>query len=123
VGSTFTVQVVATDAANLANAPFTLVYDPLFLEFVGAAEGDLLKKDGKPASLKTSVDKENGQVAVTLGRAAGTGGVSGSGTLLTAQFRAKSKGPASLGFTGVNLTDAAGKRQEAVPYNTIVEVQ
>jgi general secretion pathway protein D len=101
----------------------TLVYDPKFLDFAGAAEGIFLKRDGKPTLFRTVLDKTTGQVTIVLNRVGDAGGVSGSGTLLTATFKARNQGPASIGFVGVNLADPAGKPLEAVPYNTVVEVK
>ncbi|KAF0218296.1 MAG: proteinral secretion pathway protein [Geobacteraceae bacterium] len=123
VNDQFTVEIKASDVSNLYNAPFILVYDPIFLDFVGAAEGSFLKQDGKPTSFRTTVDKNTGQVTIALNRVGDVGGVSGAGTLLTATLKARNKGPASFGFMGVNFTDPAGKPLDAVPYNAVVEVQ
>ena len=119
----FRVDVQVTNAAGLYKSPFTMVYDPIFVEFVGAAEGLLLKQDGKPTTFQSSVDKNTGQVTVTVARVGDAGGITGSGALMTATFRAKNQGPASFGFLGVNLLDSAGKVQEAIPFNTVVEVK
>ena len=123
VNDQFTVEVRVADAKNLYNAPFTLVYDPIFVDFVGIEEGGFLKKDGKPTQFRTSVDKNNGQVAVTLNRTGDAPGAGGAGTLATATFKAKNQGPASLGFIGVNFSAPGGKPLEALPYNTAVEVK
>lgn len=123
VNEQFTVEVVTADAANLYSAPFVLVYDPIFVELVGVAEGGFLKQDGKPTQFSSKVDKNSGQVTVGLARIGDVVGVNGSGTLLTATFRAKNQGPASLGFMGVNFTAPGGKALEAIPFNTIVEVK
>lgn len=119
----FRVDVQVTNAAGLYKAPFTMVYDPIFVEFLSAAEGMLLKQDGKPTAFQANVDKNIGQITVTAERVGKVGGVNGSGMLMTANFRAKNQGPASFGFLGVNLFDAAGKVQEAIPFNTVVEVK
>lgn len=119
----FTVALQVTDAVNLYGTPFTLVYDPNFLEFVGASEGDLLRKDGKPTIFKATDDKVAGKVVVGLTRIGSVGGVNGSGILAQATFKAKNKGPASIGFTGVNFLGPAAKQLEVIPYNAVVDVQ
>ncbi|GFE58752.1 cohesin domain-containing protein [Geobacter sp. AOG1] len=123
VSDQFRVEIKVSDARNLYNAPFTLVYDPLFLDFVGIEEGPFLKSDGKPTLFKTSLDANGGQVAVTLGRVGDVPGVTGSGTIVTALFKAKNQGPASLGFINANFAAPGGKPLETLPYNTAVEVQ
>jgi general secretion pathway protein D len=123
VNDQFRVEIKVSDAKNLYNAPFTLVYDPLFLDFVGIEEGPFLKSDGKPTLFKTSLDANGGQVAVTLGRVGDVPGVTGAGTIVTAIFKAKNQGPASLGFLNANFVAAGGKPLETLPYNTAVEVQ
>ncbi|WP_243371221.1 cohesin domain-containing protein [Geotalea sp. SG265] len=123
VNDQFTVEVKAANAANLISAPFTLAYDPIFLELVGVTEGPLMKKDGKPTTFRPTIDKTTGQVAVNLFRSPDTGGVSGSGTLVTVTFKAKNQGPASMGFLDTNFSAVGGKPVEAVAYSAVVQVQ
>ncbi len=122
-GEQFMAEIKISDAKSLLNAPFVLVYDPAFLEFQAAAEGDFLNRDGKSTTFKSTVDKNTGQVTITSARQPGDGGIGGAGTLLTASFKAKSKGPASLGFMSVKFTDAGGKIIETIPYNTVIEIK
>jgi general secretion pathway protein D len=122
-GDQFTVEVRAADVKNLYTAPFTLTFDPIFAEFVSAVEGDLLKIDGKPTSFLSSPDKNTGRVVVGTGRTGNVGGVSGTGSLLTATFKAKSKGPASFGLTGVNFIAPTGQKLDVVPYNAVVDIK
>ena len=55
-----------------------------------------MKQDGKPTTFSSKADSASGAVTVSVARSAGSGGVSGSGTLVTFQFRAANQGPASL---------------------------
>lgn len=119
----FTIEVQVSNAANVFKAPFTMVYDPIFVEFVGATEGGFLKQGGTQTTFQTTVDKNTGQIAVTMNRAGDASGVNGSGPLMTATFKARNQGPASFGFLGVNLADKEGKVQETIPFNTVVEVK
>lgn len=119
----FIVEIKATDAVGLQNAPFVLAYDPIFVEYVGAAEGSLLRQDGKPVTFRVADDKNTGQVTFALNRPADSGGVNGSGTLATVTFRARNQGPASFGLMAVNFTGQGGKQFDVLPYNSVVEVK
>jgi general secretion pathway protein D len=119
----FAVEVRVTDTNGLASAPFILQYDPIFVEFLRADEGGLMKQDGKPTSFQASDDRNVGRLTVSLSRPGNTGGVNGTGTLMTATFKARNRGPASFGLTGVNFAGPTGQTLDVVPYNTIVEVK
>ena len=123
VGQQFTVEVKADGVKELYSAPFNLIYDPLFAEFVSATEGGFLKQDGKPTTFSAVNDPAGGKVAITLHRTGDVGGVTGNGVLLTATFKAKNAGPLNLGFSSVNFTEVAGKNLPMVPYNVLVDVK
>ncbi len=123
VGEQFAVEVRGTNLQNIYSAPFTLVYDPLFVDFVGVVEGGLLKQDGKPTVFQSSVDPATGRLTVTLSRVGQVVGVSGAGTLVTVQLRAKKAGPASLGLQNLNFTAAGGTPLEMLPYSALVEIK
>lgn len=123
LGGQFKVEVKVSDVKGLAKAPFILLYDPIFIEYVGAAEGNFLNRDGKPTTFNALADKAAGRVVITMDRGAAGDGVDGSGTLLTATFMAKNKGPASLGLQNVKFVDQANRPLEIIPYNTVVEVK
>ncbi|RNC68774.1 MAG: type II secretion system protein [Desulfuromonadales bacterium] len=120
LGSQFKVEIKASDMKGLAKAPFILLYDPIFIDYVAATEGNLLNRDGKPTTFNALADKGTGRVTITMGR---TEGIDGSGTLLTATFTAKNKGPASLGLQNVKFVDQANRPLDVIPYNTVVEVK
>lgn len=122
LGAKFQVEIRVSDVKGLMNAPFVLLYDPIFIDYEGAVEGTFLKRDGKPTSFSAVADKGKGRVTVTMGRTAAEG-IDGAGSLLTATFVAKNKGPASLGLQNVTFTDQANKPITVVPYNTVVEVK
>lgn len=122
VGSQFKVEVRVSDVKGLIKAPFVLLYDPIFIEYVGAVEGTFLNRDGKPTSFSAQADKGKGRVEISMGRT-GAEGIDGAGPLLTATFSAKNKGPASLGLQSVTFTDQANRPIDIIPYNTVVEVK
>jgi general secretion pathway protein D len=123
VGKQFSVDVKVNDVRELSSAPFVLTYDPIFVEFVSAAEGGFLKKDSKPTTFFSRADAASGSVAIGLARGAGVGGVSGEGTLVSAVFRAKNQGPASFGFRNVNFASADGKPLTMLPFSVVVDIK
>lgn len=123
VGQQFSLDIKISDVTDLANAPFVLTYDPIFVDFVSISEGTLLKKDGKPTTFSSKADAAAGTVTVSLARVAGNGGVSGVGTLATASFRAKNQGPASFAFRNPAFTSSYGSALNILPFSTAVDIR
>ncbi len=123
IGQQFYVDIKAADVQDLAGAPFVLTYDPARVEFVSATEGDFLKRGGQPTVFSVAAVPASGTLTVKLERTAKVNGVTGTGTLTSALFRAKSKGAASFGFRSVNFTTSDGKPHEVLPFSTAVDVR
>ncbi len=123
VGQQFTIEVKAEGLKDLYGAPFTLIYDPIFAEYLGGAEGAFLKQDGKPTTFIAVNDPTGGKVVVNLTRVGDVGGATGNGVLMKATFKAKNTGPLNLGFSTVNFTAVGGKSILMVPYNVLVDVK
>jgi general secretion pathway protein D len=112
VGDEFTLRIQADQARDLYSAPFYLQYDPQTLEFINLAEGKFLNQDGKPTAFIYSVQPDTGLIIVGLSRLGEIAGVSGSGILALATFRAKNPGQATIAFQNVDFRDA---RFEQIP--------
>lgn len=123
VGQQFTLDIKVSEVVDLVNAPFVLTYDPIFTEFVSAAEGSFLKQGGKTTTFSSRVDSASGTVTVNLTRGAGSGGVSGAGSLASLVFRAKNQGPAGFGFRSVSFTSADGRPVTVLPFSTAIEIK
>lgn len=119
----FTVGVLAERVEKLYSAPFTLVYDPLFVDFLAAVEGNLLNKDGKQTLFRVTNDPRNGRVTVGMTRVGDVGGVSGSGPLVSALFKAKKSGQTSIGIMGPNFRAPGNQPVEVTPFNALVDVR
>ncbi|GAM10649.1 type IV pilus biogenesis and competence protein PilQ [Geobacter sp. OR-1] len=119
----FVIDIKATEVSGLKSAPFILAYDPIFVEFVGASPGDLLKSDGKQPAFRAANDKSTGQVTFNISSSDDTSAVSGSGKIASVTFKARNQGPASFGLMGVNFIGLGGRQIETLPYNTVVEVK
>lgn len=123
VGQQFSLDIKVSDVKDLASSPFVLTYDPVFVDFVAITEGAFLKNDGKPTAFSSKTDSAAGTVTVTAVRAAGNTGVSGSGTLATASFRAKNQGPASFAFRNAAFLTSYGAAVNILPFSTAVDIR
>jgi general secretion pathway protein D len=123
VGQQFYVDIKAGDVQNLAGAALVLSYNAKLVDYVSAAEGPFLKKDGKPTLYSATANAAEGTLTIKLSRTPNSGGMSGAGTLASALFRAKGKGTASYYFQSVNFTSADGKPHEMLPFSTAVNVR
>jgi general secretion pathway protein D len=123
IGQVFTLDVKATSISDLSGAPFVLTYDPIFVEFISASEGDFLRKDGVATVFGSAVSAATGTVSINLARAPGKAGASGAGTLASLTFRAKQKGPASFGFRNVSFTSSDNRPLSVLPFSAAVEIK
>jgi general secretion pathway protein D len=123
VGQQFSIEVKISDVKDLANAPFVLTYDPVFVDYISIAEGAFMKKDGKPTVFSGKADSASGVVSVTLKRAAGNEGVSGAGVLASVSFRAKNQGPASFAFRNSSFTSSFSAPLNILPFSTAVDIR
>src|SRR6266567_26816 len=123
VNDQFRVEVAVSEVTNLYNARFALEYDPALVDVVEVGEGPFLKKDGKPTTFTSQVNKAVGRIDINLGKAGEGSGVSGSGTLAIITFKAKAKGSVNMGFGGADIFAPGGVPMNADLYSTVTEVQ
>jgi general secretion pathway protein D len=96
VGSTFNVQLVVNNVSDLYSTPMQIHFDPKMLQVTSVSAGDFLSRDGQPVALVHREDPATGVISFTATRPPGTGGISGSGVLLTMTFQAKAPGQSSI---------------------------
>jgi general secretion pathway protein D len=122
VGSTFAVNVTVSGANNLFSVPVQLSYDPKSLQLLNVSNGSFLSRDGQPVVI---VHREDGpgleQVSAT--RPPGSGGVSGTGTVFTLTFMAKSAGQSTLAITRAGARDPAMQPVQVTPGQAMVTVK
>ncbi|MBQ1765987.1 MAG: PEP-CTERM sorting domain-containing protein [Aquincola sp.] len=112
LGSSFTLQVAATDVADLYAYQFDITFNPAAFQVGGVSEGAFLSTGGSTDFLGGMVDNSAGTVSFTLGTLIGLGvpGVNGSGVL--ASFSVTSIGSApgvgTFGLANVTLLDSTG---------------
>jgi hypothetical protein len=110
VNAPLTVTLQAENLADLFSAPVRLKFDPKVLRVTSVQAGSLMSGDGQKIDFTPQVVNETGDVAVNISRSPGTGGVSGSGTVLTVAFQAIGKGS-----TKVQVLDASFRNTQLQP--------
>lgn len=108
VGQEITIDVVITDVDNLFEAPLSIIYNPKLVEFVGAAEGNMLGSDGAPTSFAATANDKVGYIDVMAARLGRVPGVSGSGTIFSLTFKGLAAGISPLVFKQNTLKDREG---------------
>ena len=121
-GEQFTVVLEGTSKVGLLGTDLQLLFDPAALTVVNVAEGEWLKSDKAQTTFNQRIDKATGRIYATTRRGA-TGGVTGTGALLTVTLRAN----AVLGAAQVHLATAVpaveGGGQLSVKGGAMLQVQ
>jgi hypothetical protein len=107
LGAAIPVSLVVDNPADLFTALMKLKFDAKVLRLNDVVVGNLLTAGGKqilPPS--KNILNDTGEASVTLSRAAGAGGASGSGTLVTFIFQAAGKGTSTVSFSDFVLRDS-----------------
>ncbi len=107
LGELVNVTIQMTGAIDLASAPMKIRYDTKLLKLMEVSKGGLL---GGADQVNFSRDLSTG--AVRLNRLPGSGGVNGSGSLVTLTFMALGKGTAAISLAEVQLENS---KREAIP--------
>jgi hypothetical protein len=80
------------NAADLASTPMQVRFDPKILRLNDVVRGNLLTSDGQQVAFSKNVLNDTGEATVNVSRFPTTGGVSGSGSLVTLVFQAVGRG-------------------------------
>lgn len=102
----FTVTLQVFGTSDLASAPMRLKFDPKLLRLTALDRGDLLARDGQQPLLTRSIQSEAGEASINLSRLPGSGGVTGSGSLMTFTFEAIAPGTATVTLTDLAFTNS-----------------
>lgn len=124
LGSAITVSLMVENVSDLFTAPLRLQFDPKVLRLNDVTPGGLLSSDGKPLlPMSKNIMNDTGEVSVTLSRAPGAGGVSGSGTLVNFVFQAQAKGTATVSLPDFALRDSKLQQISGAPPQLTVTVR
>jgi len=91
-GATVSVTLVAANVNDLAAAPMQIKFDPKILRLNDVVRGSLLTSDGQQVAFSKNILNDTGEGTVNISRFPSTGGVSGSGALVTLVFQAIAHG-------------------------------
>ncbi len=115
LGGSFTLRFSAEKVTDLAGWQTDITYDPNALEVVEVGEGDFLKKGGEGTFfLRGTIDNTAGKIT-QISSARLSGGVSGTGTLLSVTFTAKADGKTRVAFSNFQ---AGNRKSEIIASNT-----
>ena len=121
VGSNFNVNLVLQNATDLFAAPLKIKFDPKVLRLNDVAQGGLLTSDGQQATFAKNIQNDAGEATITLNRFPGSGGVTGSGILVTLSFTSAARGTASISVPGFAPANSQGQAlMTSSPQMTVV---
>ena len=126
VGDTFTLDIRIENVHNLAGWQFDIAFDPTVLEAIEVKEGDFLKTGGGTTFFqKGKIDNRSGKITGLNSALLSGGGVTGTGTLLSIKFSAKTGGETLLKLQNVQFGASTGDLISAGPHevNLVVEGQ
>ena len=124
VGDTFTLNISAESVYDFAGWQFDIVFDPAVLEAVAVNEGDFLKtKGGSTFFQKGTIDNRSGKITRLSSALLSGGGITGTGTLLSIQFSAKTGGETQLTLQNVQFGTSTGDLISAGPHEVTLVVE
>ena len=74
------------NATDLFSAPLQIKFDPKVLKLNDVTQGNLMASDGQQVTFTKNIQNDTGEADITLNRLPGTGGITGSGMLVTLSF-------------------------------------
>ena len=92
INGTVTVSLMVDNASDLASTPMQVRFDPKILRLNDVARGNLLASDGQQVAFSKNVLNDSGEATINVSRFPATGGVSGSGSIVTLVFQAVGRG-------------------------------
>jgi len=121
-GNNFEINISVNNVTGLVSAPFYLMYDPGHVSFVSATGGNFLKQDGANVTFLVSNDSDLGQVIVGNSRLGDRVGISGSGVVMNATFKAEVPGQVTFDIENARLVDGSGTPYVSQICSTSVEI-
>lgn len=109
LGGSFNVNLVMANATDLFSAPLQIKFDPKVLKLNDVAQGNLMASDGQQATFTKNIQNETGEADITLNRLPGTGGITGSGMLVTLSFTTLARGATSVSAPAFSPSNSQGQ--------------
>ena len=109
MGGSFSVNLVMANATDLFSAPLQIKFDPKVLKLNDVAQGNLMASDGQQATFTKNIQNDTGEADITLNRLPGTGGITGSGMLVTLSFTTLARGATSVSAPAFSQSNSQGQ--------------
>ncbi len=123
-GDTFTLDILAENVFDMAGWQFDITFDRAILEAVNVIEGDFLKTGGSTTFFQGgSIDNVAGKITGLSAARLSAEGVTGSGTLLQVNFKAKSGGETKLTLQNFQFGSVTGDIIPAGPHEITITVE
>ena len=122
VGDTFTLHLNVENVTDLAGWQCNIVFDLNVLEAVEVSEGDFLKAGGATPFFQSSIIDNTAGKITKLSAARFSGGVSGTGRLLSVTFMAKTTGDAQVTLTNLYAANSALETIPVSPPEIVITV-
>ena len=120
---TFTLNLNAENIINLGGWQADIVFDPEALEAVEVTEGDFLKAEGENTFFQDgTIDNTAGKITSLYSARISESGASGTGTLLSVTFKAKTGGETYVTLENFEFSSITGDIIPAVPPNITITV-
>lgn len=122
-GAAVSVSVQIDNVADLFSAsPIRVKYDASLLKLNDATPGELFTRDGVHITSVKDIRNEVGEATLTIARAPGTKGISGTGSVLMLNFTAIGKGTGTVTLPDFNLKSSQLQPVAATPGELPVKV-
>ena len=119
VGVPFTLDLMVENVTDLSGWQADIAFNPAVLSAVSITEGDFLSKDGGSTFFQEgSINNITGEITELIAARTTSGGVSGTGVLLSIIFEAQAAGEAFLRFRNVKLGQS---NREVMPYTIVIK--
>ena len=124
IGDTFTVELNAENVSDLAGWQFDISFDATVLEVVEVNEGDFLKTESSTTFFQEgTIDNATGKITGLSSARLSEGGATGTGTLLSVTFAAKTMGEARLVLHNFELGSITGEHIAAESYEVVITIE
>ena len=124
LGDTFALDIQAENIYDLAGWQFNIAFDPDVLQAIAVSEGDFLNPDGGTTFFqKGKINNKSGKITKLSSARLSETGVSGTGTLLSVRFTAKTAAKTSLKLENFQLAAITGESIPAGPHVVVINVE
>ena len=109
MGQSFNVSLAMANATDVFSAPLQIKFDPKLLKLNSVDQGNLMTSDGQQVTFTKNIQNDTGEADVTLNRLPGTGGVTGTGMLVTLSFTALARGATVVSAPAFSPSNSQGQ--------------